>query len=92
VSAPSAILVADNETLRRELALYLSQDGFIVRGVDCGDDLDEALAMQRADILILDLNLPEEDGIRNLAPQLEAPWHDGVQGRAQRMHRVRQRQ
>jgi DNA-binding response OmpR family regulator len=60
---PSLILVEDNETLRDELALYLSEEGFAVRGVDCGDGLNEALAAQGADILILDLNLPEEDGI-----------------------------
>lgn len=60
---PSVILVEDNETLRHELALYLSEEGFAVRGVDCGENLNDALAAQRADILILDLNLPQEDGI-----------------------------
>lgn len=60
---PSLILVEDNETLRDELALYLSEEAFAVRGVDCGRALNEALAAQGADILILDLNLPEEDGI-----------------------------
>jgi DNA-binding response OmpR family regulator len=60
---PSLILVEDNETLRDELALYLSEEGFAVRCVDCGRDLNDALAAQGADILILDLNLPEEDGI-----------------------------
>ncbi len=57
------ILVEDNETLRRELELYLCEEGFVVRGVDCGEGLNDALATRRADILILDLNLPEEDGI-----------------------------
>jgi DNA-binding response OmpR family regulator len=60
---PSLILVEDNETLRDELALYLAEEGFAVRGVDCGRDLNDMLAAQGADILILDLNLPEEDGI-----------------------------
>lgn len=61
---PSVIIVEDNETLRHELALYLSEEGFAVCGVDCGEELNETIKVQRADILILDLNLPEEDGIR----------------------------
>lgn len=32
--------------------------------MDCGEELNETIKVQRADILILDLNLPEEDGIR----------------------------
>ena len=60
---PSVILVEDNETLRDELAFYLSEEGFSVRGVDCGEELDVLLGDQCADILILDLNLPEEDGL-----------------------------
>ncbi len=60
---PSLILVEDNETLRDELALYLSDEGFAVRGVDCGEELDAILCTQATDILILDLNLPDEDGL-----------------------------
>lgn len=64
---PSIIIVEDNETLREELALYLTEEGFAVRGVDCGADLNAALDAQSADILILDLNLPHEDGISIIA-------------------------
>ena len=60
---PSAILVEDNETLRHELAHYLSEEGFAMRGLDCDNDFNEALTIQSANILILDLTLPEEDGI-----------------------------
>ncbi len=60
---PSLILVEDNETLRDELALYLRDEGFAVRGVDCGEELDAILCTQATDILILDLNLPDEDGL-----------------------------
>lgn len=60
---PSLIVVEDNETLRDELVLYLSEEGFAVRGVGSGQELNQALEMSPADILILDLNLPEEDGI-----------------------------
>ncbi|MDD2880837.1 MAG: response regulator transcription factor [Rhodoferax sp.] len=61
--APSVIVVEDNETLRDELVLYLSEEGFAVRGVGSGAELNQAIEACSADILILDLNLPEEDGI-----------------------------
>ena len=60
---PSVIVVEDNETLRDELVLYLSEEGFTVRGVGSGEELNQAIEAQPTDILILDLNLPEEDGI-----------------------------
>lgn len=60
---PSLIVVEDNETLREELMLYLSEEGFDVRGVGTGDELNAALELRLPDILILDLSLPEEDGI-----------------------------
>lgn len=60
---PSLIVVEDNETLRQELVLYLAEEGFLVRGVDGGAELNQAIQEQATDILILDLNLPEEDGI-----------------------------
>lgn len=63
LGVPSVIVVEDNLTLRHELVLFLSEEGFDVRGVGTGEELNHALQVQRADILILDLNLPAEDGI-----------------------------
>jgi DNA-binding response OmpR family regulator len=60
---PSVVVVEDNETLRDELVLYLSEEGFSVRGVGSGQELNDAMEALPTDILILDLNLPEEDGI-----------------------------
>jgi DNA-binding response OmpR family regulator len=60
---PSLILVEDNERLREELENYLRDEGFDVRGVDGGQALNQALLERRADVLILDLNMAEEDGI-----------------------------
>jgi CheY-like chemotaxis protein len=59
----SLILVEDNDALREELENYLSEEGFDVRGVDCGESLNLALLERPADILILDLNMAEEDGL-----------------------------
>ena len=62
-STASLILVEDNERLREELENYLRDEGFDVRGVDGGAALNQALLERRADVLILDLNMAEEDGI-----------------------------
>ncbi len=59
----SVIVVEDNETLQEELVLFLSEEGFDVRGVGSGEELNQAIQARSADILILDLNLPVEDGI-----------------------------
>ena len=64
IRVPSVVVVEDNETLRDELVLYLSEEGFAVRGVGGGgQELNEAIEALPTDILILDLNLPGEDGI-----------------------------
>jgi DNA-binding response OmpR family regulator len=59
----SLVLVEDNDSLREELENYLTDEGFDVRGVDSGESLNQTLLIRPADILILDLNMAEEDGI-----------------------------
>ncbi len=59
----SVILVEDNERLRSELEDTLKENGFDVRGVDSGAALNRALQERSANVLVLDLNLAEEDGI-----------------------------
>ena len=59
----SIVLVEDNAVLREELQVYLSDCGWPIRAVSDGLELDEALRAASADIAILDLNLPFEDGI-----------------------------
>jgi DNA-binding response OmpR family regulator len=60
---PAVIVVEDNVTLQNELVLFLFEEGFDVRGVGSGEELNKVLQERPADILILDLNLPAEDGI-----------------------------
>ncbi len=57
------ILVEDNDALREELVSFLQRPGWAVRGVDCGEAMDAALRSRPADIALLDLNLPFEDGL-----------------------------
>jgi DNA-binding response OmpR family regulator len=57
------LIVEDNYALRESLADYLQGAEFDIRCVDDGQELNEALAKRACDVLVLDLNLPNEDGI-----------------------------
>ena len=57
------LLVEDNDALREEMVSFLQRPGWNVRGVDCGEAMDAALRLSPADIALLDLNLPFEDGL-----------------------------
>ena len=57
------IVVEDFTSLREQMVIYLQSDGHTVHGADSGIELDELLNGGFVpDILILDLNLPIEDG------------------------------
>lgn len=57
------VVVEDHDLLRQELVAFLQRPGWRVRGVDCASALDEAWRQCPADVLVVDLNLPGEDGI-----------------------------
>jgi DNA-binding response OmpR family regulator len=57
------IIVEDEQELRNVLVTVLSRLGHDVRGVGDGTSLDRALADYPADVVVLDLNLPGEDGV-----------------------------
>ena len=59
----SVILVEDNISLREALEHHLVDVGFSIRGVGDGQELNQELAISKPDVIVLDLNLPEEDGI-----------------------------
>jgi len=71
------IVVEDNELLLDELLFQLNAQGFWVRGVGDGPSLEIALADSPADILVLDINLPGEDGF-SLARRLHDPAKFGI--------------
>lgn len=56
-------VVEDNDTLRDLLVSYLQQPGRHVHSADSGEQLNEVLAKHSLDIVVLDLNLPYEDGL-----------------------------
>lgn len=70
------LIVEDNYALRESLADYLEGEGFMLRCVDDGEELNTELAKRACDVMVLDLNLPNEDGIsiakriRNAYPKM----------------------
>ncbi len=59
----SVLLVEDNITLREELSDFLRAEDFDVRVAGDGQEMNLAIEQRMPDIVILDLNLPQEDGI-----------------------------
>ncbi|HEX4916263.1 MAG TPA: response regulator transcription factor [Limnobacter sp.] len=61
-SSLNILVIEDNEQLREEMVAFLSRPGWIAHGVDCGESMDEWLSDHTPDVVILDVNLPYEDG------------------------------
>ena len=57
------IIVEDNAELRQGLEDQLSHDGFLVAALEDGERLSDAINAHKPDAILLDLNLPYEDGI-----------------------------
>jgi len=57
------LIVEDDEPLRALLRRGLSEDGYVVDALADGRDCDEYLAATRYDAVVLDLNLPGEEGL-----------------------------
>lgn len=74
--AKRVIVVDDDANLCEMLVDYLGGQGFGMRSAGNGSELDLALADQPADLLIVDLNLPDEDGFsiaRRVSAQSRIP-------------------
>lgn len=61
---PTVIVVEDEESLREDLVEFLEVHGFDARGVVDGTGLDQALAEAPADLIVLDVLLPGENGFQ----------------------------
>lgn len=60
---PRLIIVDDEVDLREMVADYLGQDDWSVRTASSGSSLDALLDEQDADLIVLDINMPGEDGL-----------------------------
>jgi DNA-binding response OmpR family regulator len=64
VAAAKRVLVVDDEPgVRQMVAEYLARHGFVATTAGGGRELDAHFAQQRPDLVILDVTMPEEDGI-----------------------------
>lgn len=73
---PSRILVVDDDLrLRMLLNRYLTEQGFSVLAVSDGAGMDRALAREPFDLLVLDLMLPDENGL-DLCKRLRVAGND----------------
>ncbi|WP_430397028.1 response regulator [Ferrovibrio sp.] len=62
--AEARIIVVDDEAgIREMLAEYLSGHGFVVRAADGAAHCRRLLAEEAADLVVLDINMPGEDGL-----------------------------
>ena len=57
------LLVEDDPVTRRRMAEYFRNEGFIVREAAHGAEMTRMLAERRVDLVLLDINLPGEDGL-----------------------------
>ena len=63
MNLPQIIVVDDEPELSELIGEYLGRNGFQVRTAASGTDLDTCLAAQGADLIVLDVNMPGEDGL-----------------------------
>ncbi len=61
------VVVEDNQLVLEELVVRLNLEGYQASGVDCGESLDQVLLREPVDLLIVDLTLPQEDGLSIIA-------------------------
>lgn len=62
-TALNIIVVEDNEAMRELTVEALREEGHRVIGVECAEEFAEVADCMRVDLMVIDLNLPGEDGI-----------------------------
>ena len=77
MSGGSHVMVVDDEAAARDMVGdYLKVHGFKVTLCDGGASLRRAIAVETPDLIVLDLNMPEEDGlsiVRDLKSRSKIP-------------------
>ena len=70
-TAPSILIVEDDPRARRMVSMFLLREGYQVRAVGTADEMRRSLGVRQADLILLDLMLPGEDGL-SVARELRA--------------------
>lgn len=73
MAAVTIVVVEDETSLRRDMVEYLRGCGFDAVGARSGRELDDCLAARPVNVVILDVNLPGEDGFKIAARLRETP-------------------
>jgi two-component system KDP operon response regulator KdpE len=60
---PRILIVDDEPAMRRSLRLGLGPDGYVVSETDCGMGALEAVRRRDTDLIVLDLGLPDVEGL-----------------------------
>lgn len=63
METPRILLVDDDPRLRQLLDKYLTEQHFLVKSVPDAQQMDRVLARDHVDLLVLDIMLPNEDGL-----------------------------
>ena len=59
---PKILIIEDDEKLRNELETFLNKNGFVATSLKKFDNAVEDILNEKADLLLLDINLPYTDG------------------------------
>jgi len=70
-SAAHIVIVEDDPVTRAKLAAYFTAVGYRVSEAEDGDSMREILAERPADLLMIDIQLPGEDGLQLTREQRE---------------------
>ncbi len=60
---PKILLIEDNEGTRFGFVRYFSKEGYLISEADCLAQAGELLSKQQFDAIVLDINLPDGNGI-----------------------------
>jgi len=72
VDAPLILFVDDDANQREQYRIRLERQGYRVRSVDGADAAMEALREERPAVVVLDIAMPERDGLSALQELLDA--------------------
>lgn len=73
MSDETILIIDDDPGIQKLLTQYLSEQGYSAQALSDGAAMDQWLKVNRADLIILDLMLPGEDGL-SLARRLRAEF------------------
>lgn len=87
---PHVLVVDDDDEICKLLLRYLGSNGFQVSSAASGAELRSAIRETRVDLILLDLGLPDEDGL-SLLRSIQPEWRGPVivvSGRGESVERV----